>query len=81
MPTLKQLRERALLSQSELAELCGVNPHTISFWERGVSRPLTRYQRKLVEALHCSADDLLQALEETRKEHEQKRDPNDRAAA
>lgn len=51
--TLKQLRERAKLSQENLARLVGVSSKTISNWERGISvASLTIPQTKvLCEAL------------------------------
>jgi DNA-binding XRE family transcriptional regulator len=73
MPTLKDLRERVLLSQSELAQMIGVHQQTVHIWESGRFKPLPRYQRKLVEALRCTPDELLAALKETqalRKERE-----------
>lgn len=67
MTTLKDLRERALLSQGELAKACGVNRQTIYNWERGLWRPKPEYQRKLVEIFRCTPDELLAALRETRE--------------
>ena len=67
MTTLKDLRERALLSQGELAKACGVNRQTIYNWERGLWRPKTEYQRKLVEIFKCTPDELLAALRETKE--------------
>lgn len=66
MPTLKDLRERAMMSQSEVAAACGVHPHTISFWETGYSRPTPVHQRSLVKILNCQPEELLAALKETR---------------
>ena len=76
MPTLKRLREEALLSQTELAHQIGVSLQTIYDWEHARARPSPANRRKLVVALGVSATDLLQAIEETRKEYEK-----DRAAA
>lgn len=73
MPTLAQLRERALLSQSELAKLCEVDAHTVYYWESGRSTPRPKQRRMLVQALGCTPDELLAALKETqevRKERE-----------
>ena len=62
--TFKELRERALLSQGELAQACGVDRQTVWLWEAGRVRPKPIHQRKLVEVLHCSSEDLLAALKE-----------------
>jgi DNA-binding XRE family transcriptional regulator len=67
MTTLKDLRERAMLSQSELAQMIGVHQQTVHTWESGRFKPLPRYQRKLVEALRSTPDELLAALKETQE--------------
>ena len=58
--TLKQLRDRAGLSQENLARLVGVSSKTISNWERGTSvASLTVAQMKvLCEALGVTLDEL-----------------------
>ncbi len=66
MPTLKDLRERALLSQSELAKLCHVQKQAVWHWENGVSRPSSEHQRMLVQIYQITPDELLTALRETR---------------
>ena len=38
---IKQLRERANLSQTRLAELCGVTKAAVSQWESGVAKTLS----------------------------------------
>ncbi len=67
MPTLRDLRERALLSQTELAKAVGVNRQTVSSWEQGRKSPKAASRRKLVEALRCTLDELLAALAETKR--------------
>ena len=66
LTTLKKLRERALLSQGELAQTVGVHRRTIIAWEQGVFKPRPKQQRLLVQALHCTPDELLTALEITK---------------
>jgi len=80
MPTLKDLRERALLSQLELARVIGVSHDTVYSWESGRKQPKPEHRRKLVEALGCSPDDLLAAMKETKERRKQIID-NERPAA
>ena len=75
MPTLKDLRERAMLSQSELAQIIGVHQQTVHIWESGRFKPLPRYQRKLVEVLRSTPDELLAALKETQARRKKKEKP------
>ena len=56
---LKKLRKRANLSQSELANLLGVNQYNISFWEIGRSEPNIEQIIKLSEILNIPTDYLL----------------------
>jgi transcriptional regulator with XRE-family HTH domain len=58
--TLKQLRERAGLSQEALARLVGVSSKTVSNWERGTNvASLTVPQMKaLCEALGVTLNEL-----------------------
>ncbi len=51
MPTLKALREKATLSQRELAELTGLTTSTINRIETGKQKPIPRTVRKLAKAL------------------------------
>jgi len=59
-PTLKQLRERAGLSQEALARIVGVSSKTVSNWERGMSiASLTVPQMKaLCDALGVTLSEL-----------------------
>lgn len=56
---IRFFRERAGLSQTELAERTGIRPNTISNWELGFTYPQYEGIRKLCKALSCSADELL----------------------
>jgi transcriptional regulator with XRE-family HTH domain len=51
-------RERAGISQVELAEKLGTNQQTIAYWERNASRLNSDVLAKLVEILKVSADEL-----------------------
>jgi len=48
---LRALRDRASLSQEELAERAGVSRATIADLERGNRKPQPKTRRKLAEAL------------------------------
>lgn len=63
MNRLKQHREAAGLSQSELARLSGIKLQTIQHYEQGFrdlngARAITVY--KLANALGCTVEDLLE---------------------
>ena len=58
MPSLKELRERASMSQAELADLVGVRYQLVSDWERGVYTPRPSNVRKLCRALSCKREEL-----------------------
>jgi DNA-binding XRE family transcriptional regulator len=48
---LRRARERAGYSQSQLAELLGVSPRTVSKWERFSTRPRQEMQERVAELL------------------------------
>lgn len=60
IPQLKALRERAGLSQTELAFLVGVSVDTIANWENG-RRGLDWFERfvRLCTALRCAPQELI----------------------
>ncbi|EDX78445.1 hypothetical protein MC7420_7098 [Coleofasciculus chthonoplastes PCC 7420] len=62
--TLTKLRQRAGLTQQELASAIGVTQKTISIWEKGSVEPkLTFEQTKLlIEVLNCTLDELIAAI-------------------
>src|SRR5690348_7560002 len=68
MPTLKALREEALLRQAVLADRCGVTVQTIYYWEGGVTVPRLSHMRKLVEALHKTPAEIREAIQATARE-------------
>ncbi len=57
-PYLRRIRERALLSQDELATRAGVNAATISRIETGRHTALLSTVRKLAAALEVTATEL-----------------------
>ena len=57
---IKELRERKSLTQSELANLIGVNENTINDWENGKNLPDTNLIEKLSKALGISVVELVE---------------------
>ena len=63
---LKQLRQRAGMSQSELAEQSGVPVRTIQQYEqrqKSINKAQAEYLMMLANALHCKAEDLIEPIE------------------
>jgi transcriptional regulator with XRE-family HTH domain len=58
LSTLRELRERRLLTQSELANELGVTVGAISQIERGISRPRFRLIRRICEFFNVQPDEL-----------------------
>lgn len=46
---IKNLREKLILSQEELAEVLGVSFASVNRWERGRHEPTIKAKRKIVE--------------------------------
>src|SRR5690349_12757928 len=64
MNNLRQLRERRLMTQGELAEAVGVSRYqTVARWESGTDRPRPAHLRKLCEVLGVTPDELRAALQ------------------
>ena len=57
------LRQKAELSQSELADKLGVTDKAVSKWENGKSKPTTNTIRKLSALFGVSVEKLLQMKE------------------
>ena len=57
---IKEAREQAHLTQEELAEIVDISPTHMSVIERGVKTPKLDAFVKIANALHLSADALLQ---------------------
>ncbi len=56
---LKTLRLNKKLSQTELANLLGVDQRTISVWERGICEPSFEMLEKLCEVFDETLENLL----------------------
>lgn len=63
---LREMRERAGLSQQEAAMAVGRTPACLSNWERGYREPGLNEACLLADAYHCSLDEL--AGHETNRE-------------
>ncbi len=57
--TIRELRERAGLSQSALAKKVGVTRSAVNAWEMGLSIPTTQYVAELAQLFHVSVDYML----------------------
>ena len=68
MPTLKQLREEAALTQPELGQLCQVSKQTIWGWESGEVYPRPAHIRKMAVVLGKSVAEIREALQATKEE-------------
>ncbi len=53
---VKTLREKLILTQSELAEMIGVSFTTVNRWENGKHEPTIKIRRKIVEI--CKANNI-----------------------
>ncbi len=58
------LRERAGLTQKQLASQIGKSDQAVSDWERGKSTPRLSFAKtlKLTKLLNCSLEDLVEAF-------------------
>ena len=64
---IRELRQRKLLSQRELAERAGVSETTIVKLELGATRPQPRTLRKIAEVLGLSPEEMADTLVEQGK--------------
>ncbi len=56
---IKNLRERAGFSQSQLAKKLDVTRSSVNSWEMGLSTPTTQYIVALAKLFHVSSDYIL----------------------
>nr|DAI12346.1 MAG TPA: helix-turn-helix domain protein [Caudoviricetes sp.] len=57
--SMKEIRERRGLTQTQIADRLEVDKSTVSKWESGDSTPLRKYRRKLCELLGCTEEELM----------------------
>ena len=60
MNKLKSYRERASLTQQELADILKIDRSAISKWETGEFLPRTEKLPAIAKALGCTIDELLE---------------------
>ena len=56
---IKELRERAGMSQAQLAKKLDVTRSSVNAWEMGLSTPTTQYVVAMTKLFHVSADYIL----------------------
>jgi DNA-binding transcriptional regulator YiaG len=64
-PTLRELREWAVLTQEELARLVGISVTTVSHWETGSKLPRSSKVQKLALALEVDPQEVIAAIRRT----------------
>ena len=60
MHTIKELREKAGITQLMLAERLGIERSTVAKWEAGVSLPNAAKLPAIADVLGCNISDLFQ---------------------
>lgn len=58
MNNIKALRTSLGLTQKELAKMVNVDQSAISYWEKGVNRPVRKYVPVLAQALGVTVEEL-----------------------
>ena len=61
---IKRLRVNKEMTQTQLAEACGVTQGTVAQWEKGTAFPKAGKIPTLSRVLECNSDQLLQMAEE-----------------
>lgn len=63
MTAIQDYREKSGMTQQKLADALGVTQGAVANWENGIRKPDIFMLKKIADALHCTADDLLNAPE------------------
>lgn len=61
---LRELRIATGMTQVVLAKKMNVDQSTVSLWETGGAKPLTKHRKKLAKLLNCALTDLNRAIGE-----------------
>lgn len=64
---LREMRQRAGLTQTELAKRMGVRANTVNQWESGIRHPDVMLAPKLADVLGCTLDELLRPIDNIRR--------------
>lgn len=59
MTAIQFYRDKIGMTQQALADILGVSQGAVSNWENGDRKPDIFTLKKIADALHCTADDLL----------------------
>jgi DNA-binding transcriptional regulator YiaG len=70
--SLRELREWAVLTQEELAQLMGVSITTVSHWETGNKIPRSSKVQQLADALDVTTQEVIAAIKKTRTTKKQR---------
>ncbi|MDY3984835.1 MAG: helix-turn-helix transcriptional regulator [Dysosmobacter sp.] len=58
------MREKAGLRQEDVGKKLNIDQTTVCKWEKGASKPLKKYRKKLAKLYGCTVDDLLRQDDE-----------------
>ena len=59
MTAIHDYRDKAGMTQQELASRLGVTQSAVANWENGFRKPDIFMLKKIADVLHCTTDDLL----------------------
>lgn len=62
---IRQYRERAEITQKEMADRLGVKQSAVSMWETGAALPRADMLPKIAKLLGCTISDLFEERKET----------------
>lgn len=62
---IRQYRERAEITQKEMADRLGVKQSAVSMWETGTALPRADMLPKIAKLLGCTISDLFEERKET----------------
>jgi len=68
MKNIRNMRQKANITQTELAQAISVTQSTIACWEAGTKYPSADKLPELARVLHCTIDNLFADEQEIEKE-------------
>lgn len=57
---LRELRQKAGLTQEQVAKLVDVDQSAVSNWEKGKYTPARKYRKKLAKLYGCTVEELME---------------------